>query len=96
MAERGPLRGRQQEWNISRKELAELTHLGVLSAAECEACVASEFNPGRCGFNGGASVYVEDILNLGVSPDALLQCARRRFEAAGGKVFDETALSGVR
>lgn len=96
VVERAALRGRVQEWNISRKELAELAHLGVLTTSEAEACIASEFNPGRCGFHGGPAVSVRDILNLGVSPDKLLQAVRARFEAAGGVVRDNTPLSGVR
>ncbi|KXZ52262.1 hypothetical protein GPECTOR_10g893 [Gonium pectorale] len=48
--ERGPLRGRAQEWNISRKELLELEHVGVAGREELEACVAIEFNPVRVGF----------------------------------------------
>lgn len=33
VVERGPLRGRAQEWNISRKEIAELVKLKSLAAA---------------------------------------------------------------
>ncbi|KAG2500246.1 hypothetical protein HYH03_001824 [Edaphochlamys debaryana] len=50
VVERGPLRGRTQEWNISRKELYELEHVGVATREELEACVAIEFNPVRVGF----------------------------------------------
>ncbi|KAG2435517.1 hypothetical protein HYH02_011811 [Chlamydomonas schloesseri] len=50
VVERGPLRGRAQEWNISRKELYELEHVGVATREELEACVAIEFNPVRIGF----------------------------------------------
>jgi hypothetical protein len=46
VVERGPLLGRAQEWNISRKELADLVHLGVLSREEAEGCISMEFNPG--------------------------------------------------
>ncbi|GFR42284.1 hypothetical protein Agub_g3182, partial [Astrephomene gubernaculifera] len=50
VVERGPLRGREQEWNISRKELLELEHVGVATREELEACIAIEFNPVRVGF----------------------------------------------
>ena len=50
LLERGPLKGRAQEWNISRKELAEVVATGVLTAAEVKECIAMEFNPVRVGF----------------------------------------------
>lgn len=98
--ERGPLLGRSQEWNISRKELKELVELGVLSEQEAEDCVSVEFNPVRIGFHGdpprgGVEIMTRDVLNLGVSPARLVEAARRRFEAAGGRVLDRTPLSGV-
>ncbi|HEY9642484.1 MAG TPA: FAD-binding oxidoreductase, partial [Coleofasciculaceae cyanobacterium] len=45
--ERGPLRGRDQEWNISRRELQALVGLGLLTAAELEQAIATEYNPAR-------------------------------------------------
>jgi hypothetical protein len=45
VVERGPLAGRAQEWNISRKELEELVEMGLMGAEEAEAAVAIEFNP---------------------------------------------------
>ena len=50
MLERGPLKGRTQEWNISRKELDEVVSSGVLTQAEAYDCIAMEFNPVRIGF----------------------------------------------
>lgn len=48
LVERAPsLKGRSQEWNISRKELYELVDMGVLSSEEAEECVSVEFNPVR-------------------------------------------------
>ncbi|GLC38248.1 hypothetical protein PLESTB_000941300 [Pleodorina starrii] len=144
--ERGPLRGRAQEWNISRKELLELEHVGVATREELEACVAIEFNPVRVGFawrpdrggdegasgrssqqpssspsssqgaatkteststsgtgagagtvgGGGLSeVWTRDVLNLGVSPNALIALMRRKLEEMGGVVLDRTALEGI-
>lgn len=101
VVERGPLLGRAQEWNISRKEVDELVELGVLSQQDVQECISVEFNPVRVGFHGdtpskGAEVWTRDVLNLGVSPARLVAAARRRFEAAGGRVMEETPLSGVR
>lgn len=36
---------REQEWNISRKELMELVKLGLLSEEEIEQITAIKFNP---------------------------------------------------
>lgn len=93
--ERGQLVGRAQEWNISRKEIAELVSVGVLTEGEAEDIISIEFNPIRCGFRGSPDVWVEDVLNLGVSPVKAIELVRRRFEAAGGKVFERCAASGV-
>jgi flavin-dependent dehydrogenase len=91
--EKGPLRGRVQEWNVSRKELQELVHAGVLTQAEIEEVVAIEFNPSRVAFAGGTELWVTDILNLGVSPARLIEVAKKRFESVGGEVLELTGLS---
>ena len=57
VVERNALAGRDQEWNLSRKELAELVAEGVLTAEECESAIRSEFNPMRCGFGDGDKRY---------------------------------------
>ncbi|DBB10582.1 TPA: hypothetical protein ACH3X3_007098 [Trebouxia sp. C0006] len=96
VVERGPLQGRQQEWNISRKELQELVHEGLLSTDEVDECISIEFNPVRAGFHGSQEVWTRDVLNLGVKPDMLIAKMRHKFEAAGGKVFERTVAQGVR
>ena len=95
--ERGPLKGREQEWNISRPELEALVPLGVLTAAQADACVTKEFNPIRCGFHGSGTdpMVTRDILNCGVKPSALLECARANFERKGGVVMERAALAGI-
>ena len=105
LVERGRVEGRGQEWNISRRELAEVVGTGVLSAQEVEAAVRSDFNPVRAGFHrsnpgggggvGDGHVEVQDILNVGVSPESLVASARGRFERAGGTVLEGFALAGV-
>lgn len=95
VVERGELVGRAQEWNISRKEIAELVSSGVMTETEAEEIISIEFNPIRCGFDGSPDVWVEDVLNLGVSPATAIQMVRKRFETAGGKVFEFSAASGV-
>ena len=41
---------------------------GLVSSAELEAAIVTEFNPIRVGFAGGPDMWVRDILNLGVHP----------------------------
>ena len=40
----------------------------LLTQAEMEECIDTEFNPTQVAFRGGHTVQVEDCLNLGVSP----------------------------
>ena len=106
--ERGPLRGRDQEWNISRPELESLVPLGVLTQDQCDEVITKEFNPIRCGFYDGESgapsgdagsiepaIVTKDILNTGVKPALLLDAVRGNFEAKGGVVVEKTAISGI-
>ena len=94
--EAGALRGREQDWNASRKEVEELIEAGVLTREEAEEVIGIEFNPVRCGFPGGEDVWLADVLNVGVRPERLIHFARQRFEAAGGVVLEHTPLAAVR
>mmetsp|Transcript_185 Transcript_185/g.356 ORF Transcript_185/g.356 Transcript_185/m.356 type:complete len:686 (+) Transcript_185:382-2439(+) len=84
--ERRLLRGRKQEWNASRKELSALVSVGLLTEAELEEAIVSEFNPNRVGFKGGEDVWVKDVLNIGVAPDRLIRSMKTRFIENGGTV----------
>lgn len=95
IVERGILRGRDQEWNISRKELMELVDAGILSHDDAEQSIVAEFNPNRCGFEEKGDIWVEGILNLGVSPAILLDVMRQRFCSLGGLIFEGNGLSTV-
>lgn len=95
LLERGELKGREQEWNISRKELHELVALGLLTQAELDAVISSEFNPVRVGFDGGEDIWVEDVLNIGVSPVRLLEMLKQTFVASGGKLLEYTPFQSV-
>jgi hypothetical protein len=107
VVERASLQGREQEWNLSRAELRALVRAGAFDSEEdAERAVVSEFNPVRVGFYdswsssskaGGSSrdVWARDVLNLGVSPDALVQAARRSLEKRGGRVFERAAVDGL-
>jgi lycopene cyclase CruP len=93
--ERGELRGRQQEWNTSRHELQVLVELELLTEAELEKAIASEFNPNRITFNGGPEFWVKDVLNVGVDPVYLLECLKQRFLEQGGKLLEQSAFEQV-
>lgn len=95
LVERGRLRGRDQEWNISRRELGELVDLGLLTEAELEQVIASEYNPARIQFGQGDPLWVQDVLNVGVDPVTLLAILKQKFLAAGGKLLENTAFDGA-
>lgn len=93
--EAGVLRGREQDWNASRKEVMELVAAGVISLDEVDDVIGIEFNPVRCGFPGGEDVWLNDVLNVGVRPERLVALARARFEANGGVVLEQAPLQTV-
>ncbi|KAF3443431.1 hypothetical protein FNV43_RR13113 [Rhamnella rubrinervis] len=95
IVEKNILKGREQEWNISRKELLELVEVGVLVEDDIEEITAAKFNPNRCGFQGKGDIWVEDILNLGISPVKLIEIVKKRFISLGGVVFEGYSLSSI-
>ncbi len=95
LLERGELRGRDQEWNISRQELEVLSELNLLTNEQLETAIASQYNPARIKFTDGPEFWVRDILNLGVDPVYLLDALKSRFLAAGGQLFTQTAFAGA-
>ncbi|PSB64620.1 FAD-dependent oxidoreductase [filamentous cyanobacterium CCP1] len=90
--ERGTLRGRDQEWNISRHELQTLVDLDLLTESELEQTIATEYNPGRIGFHKGTELWVENVLNIGVDPVFLLDTLKSKFLNAGGQLLEHTAF----
>ena len=58
--------------------------LGLLTEAELEAVLVSEFNPVRMGFRGITEIATRDVLNCGASPERLLDIVKQRFLDAGG------------
>jgi lycopene cyclase CruP len=92
LLERGILRGRDQEWNISRKELQVLVELELLTEAELEKAIATCYNPARLTFHQGKELWVEDVLNIGVDPVFLLETLKSKFLAAGGQLFEQVAF----
>ena len=95
LIERGILRGREQEWNISRQELEVFVELNLLSAVELEQAIATQYNPARISFLDGPELWVRDVLNIGVNPVFLLETLKRRFLDAGGCLFENTPFKGA-
>jgi len=95
LMERGILRGREQEWNISRKELQVFLELNLLTPEELDEAIATEYNPARVSFLGGEEVWVKDVLNIGVDPVYLLETLKLRFLAAGGKLLENTPFTSA-
>jgi hypothetical protein len=101
--ERGKLQGREQEWNVTRKELSVLCALNVLTEEDLDEVICGEFNPIKCGFYDSTGkrrqeeneIVTENVLNCGVSPTRLIEKCRENFELNGGVVFEETSLNGV-
>lgn len=96
IVERNILKGREQEWNISRKELLELVKVGILGEEDIDEITAAKFNPNRCGFGGKGDIWVENILNLGVSPAKLIEIMKNRFVSLGGVIFEGCSFSSIR
>jgi lycopene cyclase CruP len=95
LLERGMLRGREQEWNISRRELTTLSDLGLLTPEEIDTVVASEYNPARLQFGEAQPIWVEDVLNTGVDPVGLLDRLKTKFLNSGGQLFEQTSFEGA-
>lgn len=95
LLERGKLQGRDQEWNISRRELDAFVRLGLLSEAGLESAIASQYNPARITFNGGDELWVNDILNIGVDPVSLLEQLKQKFLADGGTLLEHTPFKSA-
>ncbi|KAL9453697.1 hypothetical protein AB3S75_009329 [Citrus x aurantiifolia] len=95
IVERNTLKGREQEWNISRKELLELVESGILVEDDIDEATAAKFNPNRCGFEGKGEIWVGDILNLGVSPAKLIEIVKKRFISLGGVIFEGYSVSSI-
>jgi lycopene cyclase CruP len=89
--ERGELKGRVQEWNISRAELGVLVELELLSEAELAIAIATEYNPARISFPNTPDIWVRDVLNIGVDPVYLLATLKAKFLANGGKLLEFTS-----
>jgi lycopene cyclase CruP len=95
LIERGILKGREQEWNISRQELRIFLDLELLTEAELAQAIATQYNPARVSFHQGYELWVRDVLNIGVDPIFLLESLKQKFLAAGGTLFERTPFTAA-
>lgn len=95
LVERGSLKGREQEWNISLNELKVFCELELLTEVELEKAIATKYNPGRIGFLGGNNIWVKDVLNIGIDPIYLLDKLKQKFLDAGGILLENTAFESA-
>ncbi|MCU0532744.1 MAG: FAD-binding oxidoreductase [Hydrococcus sp. Prado102] len=95
LIERGILRGRDQEWNISRQELQVFIDFELLSESELEIAIATEYNPARVSFFQGHEVWVKDVLNIGIDPIFLLETLKSKFLEAGGLLLEKTPFDSA-
>ncbi|MDE5094684.1 MAG: FAD-binding oxidoreductase, partial [Trichodesmium sp. St11_bin5] len=95
LLEQGILKGRKQEWNISRKELETFVELNLLSQEELEKAIATEYNPARISFPNSPDIWVKDVLNIGVDPVYLLETLKQCFLEAGGQLFENTSYEAA-
>lgn len=95
LIERSILRGREQEWNISRHELNVFLDLDLLTEAELEQAIATEYNPARISFFQGYELWVKDVLNIGIDPIFLLAILKQKFLIAGGILLENTAFKSA-
>lgn len=93
--EKGILRGRDQEWNISRRELQDLVELELVTEDELAQAIATEYNPARIQFGDTDPVWVQDVLNVGVDPVYLLERLKQSFLVHGGQLVEQTAFQGT-
>lgn len=100
LVERGPLKGRSQEWNTSRAELNALLKENILTTAQLEQVIVTECHkPGRIQFanrqTSRSPILVSDILNVGVAPDLLIDIAANSFVQAGGVLLHFSSVTDV-
>lgn len=97
IVKRGVVQGRDQEWNVSWEELRPLVRHGIVSQAELDGSVQSSWPKSRVGFESShhGVEFRAGALNAGISPQKLVEAARRRFEEAGGTIIERTSLQAM-
>lgn len=92
LIERGVLRGREQEWNVSRSDLDIFVDLGLLRVEELERAMSTRIERARVGFPGSKDLWVQGVLDIGVDPVFLIETLKQNFLAGGGQLFERTGF----
>ncbi len=95
LIERGMLRGRAQEWNISRSDLDIFVELDLLTPAELEQAMVTHCSRSAIRFPGAKPIWVEGVLDIGIDPVYLLAVLKEKFLQWGGQLFEHTAFVGA-
>ncbi|MDQ4075847.1 MAG: hypothetical protein M3220_06310, partial [Chloroflexota bacterium] len=97
--DRGVVGATHREWNITRGELDVLVQAGILRWEELEGVIAREYRSGFVRFHNpqGSPVRFDlpGVLDLALDASGLLSLVRRKFEAAGGIVWDNSTFEHV-
>ncbi|KST66518.1 NAD(P)/FAD-dependent oxidoreductase [Mastigocoleus testarum] len=98
LIERLPFGRMNREWNISRDEIQSLINIGLITPAELETIIASEYKDGFNKFFDGNNspglkadiLHTPTVLNIALDSEKWLQMCGEKLLAAGGEIFDET------
>ena len=98
LIERLPFGRMNRECNISRDEIQSLINIGLITPAELETIIASEYKDGFNKFFDGNNspslkadiLHTPTVLNVALDSEKWLQMCGDKLVAAGGKIFDET------
>ena len=98
LIERLPFGRMNREWNISRDEIQSLINIGLITPAELETIIASEYKDGFNKFFDGNNppdlrgdvLHTPTVLNVALDSEKWLRMCGEKLLAAGGEIFDET------
>ncbi len=98
LLERMPFGRMNREWNISRSEIQSLIDLQLLTPAEVDSIIGSEYKDGfhkffdanNPDYAKAAILHTPTVLNLSIDSDRLLQICGEKLKAAGGEIWDQT------
>eukprot|EP00210_Caulerpa_lentillifera_P006796 g6495.t1 len=76
-------------------ELDALEREGILTTEEIESCLNISWNRVRAGFHKGVEIWTTGVLNLGISPERLVDLCREKFLKLGGVVCQRITLRSV-
>ncbi|XP_075479805.1 uncharacterized protein LOC142520631 isoform X3 [Primulina tabacum] len=90
IVEKAALQGREQEWNISRKELLELVKVGILTEDDIDHVTTASFNPVWSQMLAREQMWIRRE-----GPARLIEIMRKRFTFLGGTIFEGCGVSNI-